>query len=223
MDSDAVGMFCDITGASPAVAARVLDMAGGHLETAIQLFYENPELQVNPDATPAQPRTPQASDPTPTHRHRPIGRQDVHGVIHLDSDDDDDEITLDEEDNNDEVEVVAQMARDAQEEEDAAIAKRMQEELYSEGPADPDRVRSPIARRTETLIAPDPAWGSEGDEADSYMDEMRQRVFLDTMRARRELERLFSFFILFSPAKRVAPLTPNQHQIRYINGTKFRC
>ncbi|KAF5138072.1 UBX domain-containing protein 5 [Metarhizium anisopliae] len=61
------------------------------------------------------------------------------------------------------------------------MAKRLQEELYqgnSAGPGAPDDVRAPIARTTETLVAPDPAWDGAVD------DETTQR-FLEQLRNRR--------------------------------------
>jgi hypothetical protein len=62
------------------------------------------------------------------------------------------------------------------------MAQRLQEELYqgssSAGPAAHDDVRAPIARTTETLVAPDPAWDGAVD------DETTQR-FLEQLRSRR--------------------------------------
>jgi hypothetical protein len=89
-------------------------------------------------------------------------------------------------DNDDDNEraVAAQAAALAQEEEDMAMAKRLQEELYqgnqgsgSGSGGNPDDVRAPIARTTETLVAP--GWG--GGEHDDGME----AAFLEELRRRR--------------------------------------
>jgi hypothetical protein len=187
MDDGDISQFCAITAASPDVARGFLDMAGSNLEAAIQLFFENPDIQTSfssASATAGASRS--APPPVPTNTRPGIERQDERGVIHLDSDDegdapmviddDDDEIQIPD---DDEDEVVA-VARTAQEEEDAAMAKRLQEELYSEtGGA--DAVRSPIARTTETLVGPN-SYGGHGDEMDM------NTIIQQQMQARRRAE-----------------------------------
>ncbi|KAF3353734.1 60S ribosomal protein L18-B [Verticillium dahliae VDG1] len=121
MDDD-ISSFAAITNADPEVARGFLEMSGGNLEAAIQLFFENPDIQ------------------------RSFG-----------------------------------------EEEDAAMAKRLQEELYgsgsgagaSGGGAALDDVRSPIRATTETLVAPSFGGGmTDAEEADmaALLQQERQRA-----------------------------------------------
>lgn len=174
-----ISNFAAISGASPEVARSFLEMTNGDLERAIELFFENPDLATGVGAglsnAAASTSRPQ---PAPTSN---IGRQDSAGIIHIDSDDDDD-MQLDE-DSDPEVEnaqaAAVQAAALAQEEEDAAMAKRLQEELYSENHgsgAGQDDVRAPIARTTETLVAP--GWGGA--------DEGMENAILEQLRRRRQ-------------------------------------
>ncbi|OLN96313.1 UBX domain-containing protein 5 [Colletotrichum chlorophyti] len=187
MDED-ISNFIAITAASPEAARGFLEMAGNNLEAAVQLFFENPDIQNSFNSAPAA--TSSSAPPVPANTRPNIGRQDDRGVIHIDSDDDDTAMTVDDDDDNfghDDAEIaanaqVAAIARSAQEEEDAAMAKKLQEELYSGGgggsggggSGSPGEVRSPIARTTETLVG-----GYEGDDG-MDMDtiiraQMRQR------------------------------------------------
>ncbi|KAH8167239.1 hypothetical protein CIB48_g998 [Xylaria polymorpha] len=103
------------------------------------------------------------------------GREDSHGVVHIDSDDDDDFRMLDDDGDGGDV---ASIARNAQEEEDAAMARRLQEELYGSGPgsgAVDDGVRAPIAQTIETLAGPDLAWAMEEDREDTVLEQLRAR------------------------------------------------
>jgi hypothetical protein len=86
-------------------------------------------------------------------------------------------------DDDDDRAAVAQAAALAQEEEDAAMAKRLQEELYREnhgsgaggGSDSPEGVRAPIAATTETLVAPDMAWGGHDDAEAAIFEQLRRR------------------------------------------------
>lgn len=114
-----------------------------------------------------------------------MGRQNESSVIHISDDDDVVEISDAHQADRAAAEQVAaeQAATLAQEEEDAAMAKRLQEELYRDshgaGAAGDDGVRAPIARTTETLVAPDPTWAGGDDEMGS--------AILDHLRGRRHL------------------------------------
>lgn len=95
--------------------------------------------------------------------------------MHIDSDDDDDFRMLDDDGDGGDV---ASIARNAQEEEDAAMARRLQEELYGSGPgsgAVDDGVRAPIAQTIETLAGPDLAWAMEEDREDTVLEQLRAR------------------------------------------------
>jgi hypothetical protein len=170
-----ISTFVAITGSSADVARGFLEMAGDDFERAVALFYENPDLVSGVGAAANQAQ--QSSTAAPRHN---IGREDASGVIHIDSDDDD--MNLDNEsDEGDTNAAVAHAAALAQEEEDAAMAKRLQEELYggsgggASGAAGDDDVRAPIARTTETLVAPDPSWGADDDMGSHILDQLRRQ------------------------------------------------
>lgn len=186
MDDEIAG-FVGITGAKEEAARYVLEMCAGDLEQAIQLWYNDEELQrnlTNPAsaaAAAASSSSSRAPPPIPhaTRPRAPIGHEDASGVIHIDSDDDDD-VDMDYDDGTE----AAAVAARAQEEEDAAMAKRLQEELYGGGSGGPaaedDGVRAPIARVTETLVAP----GGSGPWADDDQEDMNAQI-LEQLRRRR--------------------------------------
>lgn len=178
---DGLEAFQSITGASEQVAQGYLQITNGDTMQAVQLYFENPELQNSFSAAPAAssasaaaPAPSSASGSRGASRSRATGgggRQDARGVIHIDSDDDDDfPMDTDADDDlsrpDDDRDNVTAVARNAQEEEDAAMARRLQEEMYSENPSSADGVRAPIERTTETLVAPDPTWN---------LDDLRRR------------------------------------------------
>ena len=177
MEDESISTFAAITGASPEVARGFLGMTGNDVERAIELFFENPDLasSVQTGMTSNAPSIPVRTPSIPQVAARSgsnVGRQDSSGVIHIDSDDDNDMIDIpSDDDDDDDRAAVAQAAALAQEEEDAAMAKRLQEELYGApggagGPGGAaDDVRAPIARTTETLVAPDPTWVPGGGES----------------------------------------------------------
>ncbi|KAI5463637.1 hypothetical protein BGZ63DRAFT_351696 [Mariannaea sp. PMI_226] len=174
MDDDNIATFSAITGASPDVARSFLEMTSGNFERAIELFYENPDLASGVGAGLNANPSPSAA---PAQRSN-IGRQDSDGVIHIDSDDDEDMQFEQDSDSDDGDRAAAQAATLAQEEEDMAMAKRLQEELYREngGAASAsDDVRAPIARTTETLVAPGGEWSGEANVEAAMLEELRRR------------------------------------------------
>ncbi|CEJ93793.1 hypothetical protein VHEMI09362 [[Torrubiella] hemipterigena] len=191
MDEEA-STFVAITGSSDEVARGFLELAGGNFERAVEMFYENPDLVSGMRAGAST--TAAASSGRPQRQGGPstsrkVGREDASGVIHISDDDDDDDgdeyMEMDDDidsDNNhdDDAVAAAHAANMAQEEEDAAMAKRLQEELYQQGGAGPagEDVRAPIARTTETLIAPNASWGDDDDDADmqhAFLEQLRRR------------------------------------------------
>ncbi|KAI0817566.1 hypothetical protein GGR55DRAFT_673399 [Xylaria sp. FL0064] len=167
MDED-IDTFMSVTGVeSQDVARGYLAISGGDPAGAIQLFYDNPELQSSFGPAPSTTTAPTASShhrepPSRSRSSARIGPANPRDVIQIDSDDDD-ILMPDDDGGDDDNDDVAAVARNAQEEEDAAMARRLQEELYGSGPgiAD-DAVRAPIAQTTETLAGPDLAWGGVG-------------------------------------------------------------
>lgn len=181
-----MAQFQAITGTdSEQVARGYLEISGNDPMQAIQLFFENPELA---SSFTTQANNAPSSHPAPAAQPRATaGRQDDHGVIHIDSDDDDVEmsqpqdhrnhITIpDNDDDGDEHENIAALARQAQEDEDAAMARRLQDDMYSQDPSSVDGVRAPMARTTETLVAPDPSWSLNDDDRESaVLEQLRRR------------------------------------------------
>ncbi|KAI1336955.1 hypothetical protein F5Y15DRAFT_392777 [Xylariaceae sp. FL0016] len=181
MDEEDVEQFMMITGVEQEHVARgYLEISNGDAMQAIQLFFENPELQSS--FTNQQPASASRGQ-----GQRAIGREDASGVIHIDSDDEDvsmtnnpNHFTVPDDDSDDGG--IAAVARNAQEEEDAAMARRMQEELYAQGgggqSAMNDEVRAPIARTTEMLAAPSGfgGMGDMDDDAEAFLEQQRARA-----------------------------------------------
>ncbi|PMD39826.1 hypothetical protein L207DRAFT_634338 [Hyaloscypha variabilis F] len=178
---DAVGNFMAFTGAGADVARRYLGLTENNSEQAIQLFFDSPELASGLDHQP-DPSAP----PIPTHTRPQTGATSAeHGTskaaIEIDSDDDED-MDIDDDGNDEEAAeraAAAAAAHAADLEDDEAIARRMQEELYAGGDAtggyDADGVRAPIGRRTETLVGgPDGDWDG-GDMHAAMLQQMRAR------------------------------------------------
>ena len=166
-----VDMFVMVTGASPDVARRYLGMTEGNTEQAVQLFFDSPDL-----ASSVGQGSQVAAPPIPTSTHPQHassgGRQDEHGIVHIDSEDDD--MDVDDERAASRAEAVG---RAADYEDDEAIARRMQEELYTGGGGDfdADGVRAPMARTTETLVGgPSGDWPPEDMNA-AILQQMRAR------------------------------------------------
>jgi hypothetical protein len=173
--------FMGITGANHTAAEHMLELCGSELEQAIQLWFTDEDLQRSlsnvGSSTAAAAATASASRGNQPNRSR-VGREDAHGVIHIDSDDD---VPMTE-DETDDADQAANIARLAQEEEDEAMAKRMQEELYGQGGGggggggqgdEEEGVRAPMARTTETLLGP--TYGEEDDGHEAVLEQLRRR------------------------------------------------
>ena len=161
MDDEAISNFCAITSCEPAKAAQYLRLTDNNLEQAIQLFFDSPNLDVGSSS---------ASQPSATN---PSSAQDP---IQIDSDDD--------MDFGDDVLSNAPPAFQPNTDDDEAMARRLQEEMYGSGGGGgggggglgQDEVRAPIDRRTETLVGPDADWGPEDPGAiDAMVQEQLAR------------------------------------------------
>ena len=184
---EAVEQFVSFTAASEPVARGFLEMSGGDVMQAVQLFYEHPDLQSSLDAAPSLPAScppaAAAAGGSGTSQNRPIT---------VDSDSDTGINVAGSEDSNagdhdEHPEIVA--IRRAQEEEDARLAREMQEDLYKQSPADGQGVRAPIARTTETLVAPSYSGSSHMAYGDGDDEEVDRRM-AEMERRRRQLEQL---------------------------------
>jgi hypothetical protein len=143
---DQIAQFSGITAATTSQAEQYLALTEGNLEQAIQLYFEDPSLATSTPAAPAATTAAASHQPAASSRpKRKAYTEDDDGVVHVDSDESED---------FDMGEAHEPPAADTNA--DAEMARRLQEEMYSGGGTmDPDAVRAPMARTTETLIGPD--------------------------------------------------------------------
>lgn len=181
MADDNVAQFMSITGANDSVATGCLSMTEGDVMAAVNLFFENPEIASSfsaqaSSAAPASSSTATNARPQGASSSRNLGRQDDQGVIHIDDDDDDEPIEVDDDDDVDDVDH-SHLERIAQESDDAAMARRLQEEMYGGGgPPPADGVRAPIARTTETLVAPSGYGAPIDDDGFGGLEQLRRQA-----------------------------------------------
>lgn len=151
MEGDVLAQFTEITGATADLATQYLQLADFQIEQAMQLYFENGGA-------------PLTEEPGPPP-HRPAF-EDESGVVHINSDSDTDAPSA---------QPSTQQHGTSSFDDDAAMARRLQEEMYGGNiPGDDDDgVRAPMARTTETLVGP---------EAD-FDDDMHTNI-LNQMRAR---------------------------------------
>ena len=184
---EAVAQFVSITDCSSHVAEQYLNLADGRLEEAMQLFLDSGGLDLHDSASShttattasrvADSNAPPAASWSP-RRSAPLAPLVQREVVDVQSDE---ELT-DEDDRED---IMQSRPRDigsrttqagpravAQStppgplmdtEDDEAIARRMQEELYA-GVDEAGGVRAPIARTRETLVGPDANWDDDVDD-----------------------------------------------------------
>ncbi|KAL9034647.1 MAG: hypothetical protein Q9214_006952, partial [Letrouitia sp. 1 TL-2023] len=178
VDDETLAQFAAIIGTTPDRGRQYLELTDGDVEQAIELFFANGGAALGGSTT---------SDTTsPSHRPsisqpptRPLDQVQTtdDGVIHIDSDSEPD----DSEDDTavghrprapaprpgqlaSSLNTVAGVTPPSGQglgstDDDEAIARRLQEEMYGESGVvpemDPQGIRAPIARTTETLIGPD--------------------------------------------------------------------
>lgn len=163
-----ISTFCAFTSGTPDQAQRFLTLTDGNVEQAVELFFSSPDLGSSTGNAP--------SAPTQSNRDAPI-------TI------DDDEV----EDFDDDVqETGSRPTRTGPSvEDDEAMARRMQEEMYGGGGSsrgagaggfDEEGVRAPMARTTETLVGPGSSdWRQDPGEmnaaiAQQLYERQRQRA-----------------------------------------------
>lgn len=198
---EAVGDFCAITGATPQVARHFLSIADGDPSQAIQLFFDSPDLASAATEVSQQPPPVAVASSRPPVKSSSGGREDEHGVVHLDSDSDD--MTMDETDDNiletthtPPLPTSTTGPQGSAYEDDEAMARRLQEEMYAGGDMardyDLDGVRAPLARTTETLVGPGADWGPD-DVQSNVLQQMRQRGAARTRRLKTQMIKRFYF------------------------------
>jgi hypothetical protein len=163
MEGDVVAQFTEITGSTPELAAQYLEVADFNIEQAMQLYFENGGAEIA-----EQPSHPPPASSRPQHASPTRGYEDETGIVHLDSDDED--VTVDETRSS----PPSRHPPVSNYEDDAAMAQRLQEELYAGGDSS-DGVRAPMARTTETLVGPGPEGYDDGDMQTAILNQLRAR------------------------------------------------
>lgn len=155
MEDENLVNFVSITSCEPDKAAQYLRLTDGNFEQAIQLYFDSPNLDFGPATTSQPPAHAGTSSSTP---HNPI--------------------TIDSDDEMSDFDPAGHTATppahpQAAIEDDEAMARRLQEEMYGGGGApNAEEVRAPMQRTTETLVGPGSNWGPA--DADDDLDAMVQ-------------------------------------------------
>ncbi|MCJ1386966.1 hypothetical protein MMC17_010095 [Xylographa soralifera] len=199
-EDDLVAQFVGITESSADRAQQYLRLSDGNIEQAVELYFSTGgvDLEGPPSTLPQTSVTPiePASQPSRQSNERQA-RVSAGGVVNLDSDDeisDDDEpfITGTRSRQSGGVAIPANRMPAGEtppvlqpsylEDEDAAMARRMQEEIYAGGDMgraiDIEGYRAPMGRTTETLVGPESYDLTDREDLRAAVEEQ--------MRARRE-------------------------------------
>jgi UBX domain-containing protein 7 len=141
MDDEVISSIIDITGTTPEIARQYAQLSDNDVGQAIQLFYENGGADLSTGASAPPP---------------PSGSFGAGGSSNPINIDDDDSPRPHPAVSNDF-------------EDDEAMARRLQEEMYGSRGQDQE-IRAPIARQAETLVGPG------ADVMDDYEDAMQARL-----------------------------------------------
>ncbi|KAL8950212.1 MAG: hypothetical protein Q9222_003741 [Ikaeria aurantiellina] len=181
MDDEAFAQFAAITGTKPETARQYLGFTDGDVQQAIELFFANEgaDLEI-PAAT--NPQASSHAPPVPDPSTRPTAAQSAPqasgDIVHIDSDSDSEynESSATRRSGSQRRQPASAGAAlhtptsstpppynaTRGVDDDEAFARQLQQEMYGEAggsnavdPLNPDGVRAPIARTTETLIGPD--------------------------------------------------------------------
>lgn len=149
--------FVAITSADPQKAAQYLQLTDNNLEQAIQLYFDSPNLDLGGASS---------TNPPPTN-----ASSNAQDPIQIDSD---------EEMSDFDAPPSAPAAHQANVEDDEAMARRLQEEMYGgagagAGVGEEAEVRAPMARTTETLVGPGSNWGPSDDIDAMVAEQMANR------------------------------------------------
>lgn len=199
MDDEAVAQFVSFTSSTPDRATQYLRLTDGDVQQAIDLFFVNDgnDPSGSRSSTHTQPAHIPPVPPSRTRepRSRPV-YEDESGIVHLDSDPDCSD--------DDKPEITGSSSRrvaisdrprsaihtpssmtpptgqaSAAVDDDEAMARRLQEEFYAGAgigaEVDPEGIRAPIRRTTETLVGPGSFDASEEDVRAAVMEQMHAR------------------------------------------------
>ena len=205
MDDDILSSFAAITGTATDKAQQYLTLTDGNLEQALELYFTNDgaDLEGAPSTAPAPPpqvqSVPSSSSSTSTRPSRPRqGYHDNREIVHVDSESESDESGVESAQRTAAISARGQpdvntsslqqapiastpsAGRTDPGEDDEAMARRLQEEFYgahaASETADPEGIRAPIARTTETLVGPGAYdLDDEGDMRAAVLEQMRAR------------------------------------------------
>lgn len=148
MDNEVISSIMDITSCTPEIARQYAQLGEGDVSQAVQLFFENGGADLSTGSSaPPQPST-SVSGAHAGGSSNPIN--------------------IDDDGNT----PPAQPAQSGDYEDDEAMARRLQEEMYGGiGQGQEEPIRAPIARQSETLVGP----GSDM-MMDDYEDAMQARL-----------------------------------------------
>ncbi|KAF2178558.1 hypothetical protein K469DRAFT_642456 [Zopfia rhizophila CBS 207.26] len=145
--------FVSITSCDPQKAAQYLRLTDNNLEQAIQLYFDSPNLDFGDDAGTSASQVPASSTNT------------AQDPIAIDSDEE-----MSDFDAGIDPHSSTPAARQANIEDDEAMARRLQEEMYGAMQSETG-VRAPMARTTETLVGPGSNWTSDDADLDTLVRE----------------------------------------------------
>lgn len=140
---EAIATVATVTGATPELAAQYVQLADGDANQAVQLFFENGGADLAGSSAP-QPVPPTTSRQSGDAQN-PIDLDDEENI----TDDNDPEVTGFRKSTQRNAPSQPTTTSDFQD--DEAMARRLQEEMYGEGGVD-EPIRAPIARQAETLV-----------------------------------------------------------------------
>lgn len=194
-----MAQFVSFTSSTPDRAAQYLRLTDGDVQQAIDLFFVNDGNDPSGSSSSTHPQPEQAPPVPPSRTREPRSRpvyEDDRGIVHLDSDpdysdDDKPEITG----SSSRRVAVPDRPRSAIHtpssmtpptgqasgalDDDEAMARRLQEEFYAGAgigaEVDPEGIRAPIGRTTETLVGPSSFDANEEDMRAAVMDQLHAR------------------------------------------------
>lgn len=201
IDDEAVAQFVSFTSSTAERAQQYLQLTDGNVQQAINIFFTNDgnDPAGSTPSTQQQTSQPPPIPPTETRSsNRGQGYEDENGIVHIDSDTEyPEDVTPQVTRHQTQRSGTARSRPDIQTplssalatdvpvnalDEDEVLARRLQEEFYSAGglggEVDPDGVRAPIGRTTETLVGP--------DSLDTTNEQIRAAV-QEQMRARQRI------------------------------------
>ncbi|KAH0836074.1 hypothetical protein AYO21_02715 [Fonsecaea monophora] len=145
---EAIATVVSVCGTTPELASQYVQLADGDPNQAVQLFFENGGADLAGNTSRPPPPPPPTTSSDPRMPGGPLNPLDADADDNI-SDDNDPEITGFRK--NTLRDTASGPARGLDYEDDEAMARRLQNEMYGEGAMD-DIVRAPIARQAETLV-----------------------------------------------------------------------